>query len=338
MNKIIYAIVIICCSVNILLARMSVPGEVNCDFDSLIGNVSADNSNKNRVEKILEWGKHHYDNETPYSMGSDRWEKARDCSSMTQDLYKNAEIKFPLGCRTMGNASQMYNAFEDKIPATQEGLKALKQGDTLYFTRNRDGVVGIGHVATVIENPSSECGGYPKFFHTNKSPYPPHCKCLTPKEMKRQKYAGGISLQDVINADGKPKTKECKDITQPETNLDDNNTNNDIDDTDEYDNINVGDNIGGNCGGCTTIPEILNSTKTSLKNFKVVEKQTAKSIEDIIKAIHYAHKILEKQSKNLAKQNQKLMEEENLVQKELLYNQIRINKLQDLINTKNAEK
>lgn len=121
----------------------------------------------------------------------------------------------------------------------------------------------------------------------------------------------------------------------------DNNTtrpnNNSTDDNDIGGNVNVGGNIGSSCGGCVSIPAILQSTKTSLLNFKTQEQQTARAVNEIIKVIHYAHQDLEKQNENLAKQTQKLMEEENLVQQELLYNKIRINKLQNLINTKKAE-
>lgn len=108
-------------------------------------------------------------------------------------------------------------------------------------------------------------------------------------------------------------------------------------DDDIGDNVNVGGNVGSACGGCVSILAIETSTKTSLLNFKSMERQTARAINSIIDAIYYAHQDLEKQNENLAKQTQKLMEEENLIQKELLYNKIRINKLQDLINTKKAE-
>lgn len=123
--------------------------------------------------------------------------------------------------------------------------------------------------------------------------------------------------------------------TRPDNNSTDGNFG-DYDD-DIGDDVNVGTNSGGGCGGCVSLPAILKSTQNSLLNFKEQEQQTARAINTIIEAIFYAHQDLEKQNENLAKQTQKLMEEENLIQKELLYNKIRINKLQDLINTKKAE-
>lgn len=129
---------------------------------------------------------------------------------------------------------------------------------------------------------------------------------------------------------------------QPDNNTtrpDNNNTDGNFGDYDDDigDDVNVGVNVGGGCGGCLSVEAIRQSTENSLLNFKSMEQQTARAINSIIEAIYYAHQDLEKQNENLAKQTQKLMEEENLVQKELLYNKIRINKLQDLINTKKAE-
>ena len=137
-------------------------------------------------------------------------------------------------------------------------------------------------------------------------------------------------------------SNQCNPQEQPDnnaTNSDNNSTDGNFGDYDDDigGNVNVGGNIGSSCGGCVSIPAILQSTKTSLLNFKTQEQQTARAVNEIIKVIHYAHQDLEKQNENLAKQTQKLMEEENLVQQELLYNKIRINKLQNLINTKKAE-
>ena len=106
---------------------------------------------------------------------------------------------------------------------------------------------------------------------------------------------------------------------------------------DDIDDVNVGTNSGGGCGGCVSLPAIEASTKNSILNFKNMEANTAQAIDSIIEAIHYAHQQVEDDNKKLTIQTQKLLEQENLVEKELLFNKIRINKLQGLINTKKAE-
>lgn len=155
-------------------------------------------------EKIVQRAQYHYDNKTPYSMDSVlRITTHRDCSSMVQDLYKSAGVTFPIGCISIGSASGMYNAFENKIT----DLSKLKTGDTLYFNRNRNGKTGIGHVATVIENPSPKCNGDPYIFDTASTSRPPKFFCM--RDYDKRTFAGAISLEDVVNANGKPQTGEC---------------------------------------------------------------------------------------------------------------------------------
>lgn len=139
-----------------------------------------------------------------------RWGQT-DCSHLVLAGYKAAGVNFKTGSAANGRLSQtMFNGIPNKIAPGQENL--LKPGDAVFFNRNNRGANGgVGHVGMVVENPSNQCGGGPLVLDTYQSKKPPRTKCL--KDHKG--YVGGISMDDMIRANGDTPVNENGQIITP---------------------------------------------------------------------------------------------------------------------------
>ncbi|HDX6309532.1 TPA: hypothetical protein RQJ16_001763 [Campylobacter fetus subsp. venerealis] len=92
------------------------------------------------------------------------------------------------------------------------------------------------------------------------------------------------------------------------------------------------------CGGCRDQGLGQQLGQISVQKFDILDKETAEKINEIVKKIHKAHQDLEVENKNILIQNQKLAALEAVLEKQIVFNQDVINKLQGVLNTKESEK
>lgn len=92
------------------------------------------------------------------------------------------------------------------------------------------------------------------------------------------------------------------------------------------------------CGGCRDEGLAQSLGQQSILYFNQLDQQTAQKIGEIIKKVHYAHQVLEVQNRDILIQSQKILQLQAVIEKETVFNQEVINKLQDIINTKSAER
>lgn len=102
--------------------------------------------------------------------------------------------------------------------------------------------------------------------------------------------------------------------------------------------INSGAGGGGACGGCRDWGIGARLGNQTLNKFEALDKETISEIQKIIDKIYKAHRELEVSSKNILIQNQKLLELQAEIEQKRIFNAEIINMLQNVINTKGAEK
>lgn len=92
------------------------------------------------------------------------------------------------------------------------------------------------------------------------------------------------------------------------------------------------------CGGCRDQGLGQQLGMISVQKFQALDRQTAEKINEIVAKIHKAHQELEVENKNILIQNQKLVALQAVLEKQIVFNQDVINKLQGILNAKESEK